>query len=156
MLEQEVASIIRFALDKADNPTPYYGEIKKDFMVPSIYFPAPEIDTYGETFCSYRMRYNWDIKFFHKSTEGAYALALSVLVALKNARNLIPVIDDTGSFTGENLRTIDPTIKKVDSGVYSMQIKWDSRHPYSRDVFQNMKRFYLHKEIRGGKNGTES
>lgn len=131
MLEQEIASIIKFTLDTAGNPAPYYSEVKEDFVVPSCYFPSPEIDTDGETFCTYRLRYSWFIKLFHKTTEDAYAMALKVLLALKGARNCVPLIDTNGQPTGENLRINDPEIKKLDSGVYQLALNWDSRRPYN-------------------------
>lgn len=131
MLEQEIASIIKFTLDSAGNPAPYYNEVKEDFIVPSCYFPSPEIDSDGETLVTYRLRYSWFIKFFHKTTEEAYAMALRVLLAIKGARDRVPIIDTEGKTTGELLRLRDPSIKKIDSGVYQLYISWDSRRPYN-------------------------
>lgn len=143
MLEQEIASIIKFTLDSADNPAPYYNEVKKDFVVPSIYFPTPEIDSDGETFTTYRLGYSWFIKLFHKTTEGAYAMALKVLVALKGARNCVPIIGTDGNPTGEKLRIKDPTIKKLDSGVYQLTIMWDSRRPYNDPEYLSSQGFTI-------------
>lgn len=149
MLEQEVASIIKFTLDNAGNPAPYYEEIKKDFIVPSCYFPSPEIDTDGETLRTYRMRYSWFIKFFHTTTSGAYAMAAAVLDALKRARNLVPLIDTNGEETGEKLRIQDPSIKKIDSGVYRLIIEWDSRRPYDLPEVEYMQEFYINGWLNG-------
>ena len=135
VLEQEVASLIKFILDSAGNPAPYYNEVKENFVVPSIYFPSPEIDSDGETFNTYRLGYIWRVKLFHKTTEDAYAMALKVLVALKAARNLIPLIGEDGEETGELLRIEDPEAKKLDSGVYQLTINWDSRRPYNDPEF---------------------
>jgi len=131
MLEQEVASIIKFTLDSAGHPAPYYNEVKENFAVPSIYFPSPEIDTGGETFSTYRLGYSWFVKVFHKTTEDAYAMALKVLLAIKGARNCVPLIATDGQNTGELLRIKDPAIKKLDSGVYQIEFGWDSRRPYN-------------------------
>ena len=38
MLEKEVASIIKFILDSAGNPVPYYHNMPENFVVPSVYF----------------------------------------------------------------------------------------------------------------------
>lgn len=143
MLEQEIASIIKFTLEKAGNPKPYYNEVKEDFVVPSCYFPTPEIDSDGETFVTYRLRYNWFIKFFHKTTEGAYAMAQSVLLAIKEARNLVPLINPDGNPTGENLRLLDPEIKKLDSGVYQLKLEWDSRRPFNDPEYPLMQNFNI-------------
>lgn len=92
MLEQEMASIIKFVLDNAQGPSPYYWNVPQHFCVPAAYFPTPEIDTGGETFLTYYMDYVWYIKLFHKTGQGAYSLGFSVITALKAARNLVPLI----------------------------------------------------------------
>ena len=53
MLEQEMASIMKYVIDRAGKPAPYYWEVPAHFVVPSAYFPMPEIDTGGETFLTY-------------------------------------------------------------------------------------------------------
>lgn len=143
MLEQEIASIIKFTLDTAGNPAPYYWEVKENFVVPSCYFPSPEIDTDGETFSTYRLRYSWFIKFFHSTTEGAYAMAQRVLLALKGARNCVPLIGEDGKPTGEKLRLQDPSIKKLDSGVYRLILEWDSRRPYNDPEYLRSQNFTI-------------
>lgn len=148
MLEQEIASIIKFTLDSAGNPAPYYNEVKEDFVVPSIYFPSPEIDSAGETFSTYCLGYSWYIKAFHRTTEEAYAMALQVLLALKGARNCVPLIGTDGKPTGEKLRIKDPEIKKLDSGVYQINISWDSRRPYNDPDYLLMQTY----EIEGWSN----
>lgn len=130
MLEQEVASIIKFTLDNAGNPSPYYDEIKSGFVFPSCFFPVPEIDTGGDTLSTFRMRYIWFINFFHTTTTGAYCMALSVLEALKKGRNLVPIIDTSGKETAEKMRILDPSAKKIDAGVVQLTIQWDSRRSY--------------------------
>lgn len=90
MLEQELASIMKYTLDRAGNPSPYYYEVPQHFTVPAVYFPTPEITTGGETFATYNMEYAWYIKFFHKSSQEAYALALAVLTAIKETVTLFP------------------------------------------------------------------
>ena len=155
MLEQEVASIIKFVLDSAGNPAPFYNEIKENFVVPSCYFPAPEIDTDGETFSAYRLRYNWFIKFFHKTTEEAYAIARNALIALKGARNSVPIIDTDGKPTGEILRLLDPSIKKLDSGVYQLSLAWDSRRPYNDPEYPLSADFSFIKDVYSEKELTD-
>ncbi|MCX4265958.1 MAG: hypothetical protein OSJ64_03975, partial [Firmicutes bacterium] len=59
MLEQELASIMKYLLDTADNPSPYYWQVPQNFVVPAIYFPIPEIVSGGETFLTYKLDYAW-------------------------------------------------------------------------------------------------
>lgn len=139
--EQEIASIMAFALEHADSPSPYYYDVPESFKYPAMYFPQPEITTAGETFRTYAMRYAWYINIFHDTTENAYALAWKVLTALKQRRNLVPLIDEDGTAltgSGSKLRLDDPSIKVVDVGVAQITLTWTSRRPYTYDEAQKM------------------
>lgn len=134
MLEQEMASIIKYIITKADNPAPYYWNVPAHFSVPAVYFPTPEIDTGGETFLTYYMDFVWYIKFYHSSEQGAYSLGYEVIKAIRAARNLIPLIDEEGSeISGNWVRVNDPTLRVIDSGAAQLTLSWRSRRPY-KDV----------------------
>ncbi len=134
MLEQDIASIIKFVSDKAGNPSPYYWKVPRSFMVPSVYFPTPEITTGADTLTTYSMEYVFGIMFFHKTSEKAYQLALSVLIAIRTHRNMIAVIDTTGNETNEILRVDDPKLKMLDNGAAQLEITWTSRRPYDTEA----------------------
>jgi len=148
VLEQELASIMRFILDATDSPAPYYHTIPEDFLVPSVYFPTPEITSDGETFLTYRLDYVWYISFFHSTTEDAYAMAHKALTAIKEARNLIPLISDTGAATGKGLRTKDPELKKVADGAYRLVIEFASRRPYRKSDAELAQNFTVNQSIK--------
>lgn len=133
MLEQEMASIIRFTLDKAGNPPPYYHEVPEGFLIPSVYFPPPEITSSGDTFRTYALRYTWFIKFFHLDAVRAYGLAFSVLDAIRAERNLVQLIDTKGKDTGRGFRIEDPTLKPIDGSPAAAQltVSWNSPRPYN-------------------------
>ena len=132
MLEQEMASIIKYVLDKAGGPAPYYWNVPQNFSVPAAYFPTPEIDTGGETFLTYYMDYVWFIKLFHKTGQGAYSLGYDVMAAIRAARNLIPLIAEDGSeVEGSWVRINDPQLKVLDDGAAQITISWRSRRPYN-------------------------
>lgn len=131
MLEQEIASIMKFVLDRAGNPSPYYWNVPEDFTVPAVYFPTPEIMTGGETFLTYYMDYTWFILFFAETSERAYALGWQVLTEIKRNRNLFPLIGTDGEETGETFRADDPRLKVLDNGAAQLQINWTSRRPYN-------------------------
>lgn len=141
MLEQDIASIIKFVLDKSGNPAPYYYNVPRSFAVPAAYFPVPKITTGGETFSTYRMEYDWFIKFFHRTTEKAYAKALQALTAILDNRNLIPLIDSAGEQTSESLRIEDPTIETLDDGAVQLKISFTCRHPYYRPEVEKMQHY---------------
>lgn len=131
-VEQEIASIMKFMLDHAGNPAPYYWEVPAHFVVPSIYFPMPEIETGGETFLTYGMDYTWYIKIFHRTKEKAYSLGLAVITAIQAARNLVPLIAEDGSeIEGKWIRLNDPKLTILDGGAAQLTLNWRSRRPYN-------------------------
>lgn len=131
MLEQEMASIIKFVLDHAGEPSPYYWNVPAHFTVPAAYFPTPEIDTGGETFSTYYVDYAWYIKLFHTTEQGAYSLGFNVVKAIRAVRNLIPLIGEDGQeIDGSWVRVDDPKLKVLDSGSAQLTINWRSRKPY--------------------------
>lgn len=145
LLEQEIASIITFALHYADNPSPYYNNVPQNFNYPAMFFPQPEIVTAGDTFSTYAMRYAWYINTFCVKTEEAFELAWKVLTAIKRKRNLIPLIGDNGEPDGTGLRLDDPSIKPIEAGVVQLTLSWTSRRPYDREDVQKMVEF----EVKG-------
>ena len=128
--EQEEESIIQFIVDACGNPAPYYWNAPEDFVVPSIFFPTPEIETGGETFRTYGMDYVWYVKFFADTPREAYNLGLKALSALKAKRHLVPLITTGGAQEGKGLRINDPALKLLDSGAAQLTVRWRSRRPY--------------------------
>lgn len=141
LLEQELASIIKFVLDNSENPAPYYYAVPEGFVVPAVYFPTPEISSRGETFSTYALEYAWFIKFFHSTTQDAYTLALNALTAIKANRNLIPLINADGEKTDEAIRLKDPGLSVVDNGAVQLKVEWASRRPYNAEEAIKMQAF---------------
>lgn len=154
MLEQEMASIIKFVLDHAKDPAPYYWKVPKHFAIPAAYFPPPEIDTGGDTFSTYSMDFSWYIKLFHKSEQGAYALGYAVTAAIRAKRNLIPLITEDGKVVPKSwVRIDDPSMKVVDDGAAQLTIHWKSRRPYDDTLaeVQQAQSFNLDLFMKSGK-----
>lgn len=154
VLEQEMASIMKYVIDRAGKPAPYYWEVPAHFVVPSAYFPMPEIDTGGETFLTYYMDYAWYIKLFHRKKEEAYQLGHAVLTAIRAARNLIPMIAEDGSEIEESwVRVNDPKLKMLDDGAAQLTINWRSRKPYNDTAVgaQRSQTFYVDVFMKSGK-----
>lgn len=152
MVEQEMASIIKFVIDQAGKPTPYYWNVPAHFFVPSIYFPMPEIDTGGETFCMYFVDYTWYIKLFHQTKEEAYSLGYAVVTAIREARNLIPLIAEDGNEMKRNwVRVNDPKLKLLDDGAAQLTLGWRSRKPYQSDDAERSQSFYYDIFMKSGK-----
>ena len=132
MLEHEMASIIKYVLDRAGGPSPYYWNVPRHFSIPAAYFPTPELDTGGETFLTYWTDFVWYIKLFHRTGQGAYSAGSAVLQAIRAGRNLIPLIAQDGSeIEGEWVRVNDPKLKVLDDGAAQLTMSWRSRRPYN-------------------------
>lgn len=137
MLEQEIASTMKFILDNTGSPTPYYRSVPQGFLVPAVYFPPPEIISAGDTLLTYSLEYSWYVKFFHRNTQKAQALAFAALTALQSRKNVVPLIDEKGRQTGRGFRMLDPLLKPLDNAA-QLTLMWKSPRPYNADPSQKM------------------
>jgi len=137
MLDQEIASAMKFIIEKSGNPAPYYYEVPQDFLVPAVYFPSPEVDTTGDTLATYALEFMWFVKFFHEDTGLAYDMGFSVLNALQSRKNVIPLIDQNGELTGRGFRMRDPRLKPLDHAS-QLTLLWTSPREYFTDVYEKM------------------
>lgn len=143
MIDQELASIIRFILSAIPEAAPHYFDTPKDFEVPAVYFPAPTFESKGETFLTYAFDYTWIIEIFHTTTEDAIALARRAADAIMANRRLIPLVDEAGELTGKGLRLHDPRVGKSGMLVASLTLGWASRRPYNAEDVQKMMSYIL-------------
>lgn len=143
LIEQEIASIMRFLLDAAGNPNPYYYSVPEKFITPAVYFPTPEVGTGGETFRTYRMEFAWFITFYCDTTEAAYALSHKALSAIMRSRMLIPLIGEDGKAAGGYVRITSASEKGVDTGVYQLYLTFVSRRPYDAAEVEAANNFIL-------------
>lgn len=154
MLEEEMAGIARFVLECANNPQPYYNEIMKDFIVPSVFFPPAEVSSSAFSFDSYEVSYSWFIKFFAKDKTEAYEKARAVMEQMLRKRRLIPMYDMAGEATGEKLQIRDPKIKGLDGATYQLTVEWDVIRPYETDIIPKMQRFQVDGWEKGDDTGS--
>ena len=125
-LEQEVISIIRYVLNKSGLEKFYTDELPKSFAIPSVYFPAPELDSEYDTLSTYSVHYRMPVRFFAAKTQAAYKYARTVANSLIAERNRVPLIDENGNNGGEHFKIKRSDVKKIDSGVYGFNVEWDS------------------------------
>lgn len=155
-LELELSSIFEFILKAADNPLPYYEYVPESFYVPAAYFPVPEIVTYGDTFSTYSAEYSWYVTFFHSSSQEAYILASKALTAIKESRNVIPLLDENGSITGRGIRIKDPELKPIDQCAVRLLIRFISHRPYKDPESIRMRINKILIRIKGGHHGKRN
>jgi hypothetical protein len=141
MLEHEISSVMKFVLERSDNPHPYYWSMPQDFIIPSVYFPQPEITSDGATTNHYELSYSWFIKFFAKDVQSAHVMGLAAFTALRSMRNAVPLIDTDGNPAGRVFRLQDPKLRTLDDMTAQLTLTWNSYRPYHRDEIQKMMRF---------------
>lgn len=155
MLEQEIASAIRFILDSTNGPTPYYHNVPQGFLVPAVYFPPPEILSAGDTLLTYSLEYSWYVKFFHEDTQKAQALAFAALTALQGRKNVVPLIDENGAPTGRGFRMLDPLLKPLENAA-QLTLMWKSPRPYNVGASQKMMTYDLNMAAKDAYEGAVS
>lgn len=135
MIEQEMASIARFILDRCGETAPYYWNVPESFIVPAVFFDIPEMTSGGETFLTYWSDYTWHVRFYSHSQQEAWQTCKEVFHAIKRARNLIPLIDSEGNqIENEGIRIDDPSMNMMDENSAMLSLSWRSRRPYDSTI----------------------
>jgi len=129
---------MKFLIEAADSPHPYYHNIPENFLIPAIFFPQTIINSRGFTLGTYALEYSWHIKFFAKDTQLSQAMAFASANAIQYTRNRIPIIDVSGNLTDNFLRLKAPSIRPVSDGVVQLSLSWESSHYYKREEIPAM------------------
>ena len=150
-LDQEIASIIKFTLDKSGNPSPYYWDVPEGFLIPSAFFPVPEVESDGSTLNSYAITFTMFIKFFSIDKQSACDLAFGVLRAINGLKCAIPMIGADGGSAGKRFRVKNPSAKGIEgeAGAAQLAVAWDSARPYDAAETVKIMEFGLNMHMRG-------
>lgn len=142
-LDSEMSGIIRYVKEIIGDKVQYlYKKIPENFKRPCIYFPVPEFRTRLSSTSYCNVSYMLLIKVFAPSTEEAYIYASKIALALAKDRYLIPVKYESDTKDNKNFFVQEPAISKTDSGVYTVEINWDSIKAYNKaDVLKMQKHF---------------
>lgn len=144
MLQDELASIIGYFYSR--QPIEFYTDrMPEDFFVPSMYFPLPVMSSGGDTLYGYKNTYQLFVKFFANRTPDALQAAGKIAESLKRKRFLIPLLSkEDGAATGRFVRLdAGMDIKELSEGIAQLSLKWRSRYPYEREVYEKMGKLYL-------------
>ena len=149
-MEQEVGSTARYILTAVGNSVhPYYRNLPESFQYPAVYFPVPEVSTRNATFDTYFSDYILSVTFFHSSKQEAYELALTALTAIKQHRNLVPLLDSTGKQIGNRyLRLDNPKIHCTSENTATLVIQFTTRKPYTDNRGRNVTSFYTNRYLK--------
>lgn len=142
-IENEIGSIIKYVQKVIGDDIQYlYHKIPEDFKKPSVYFPVPEFRTRPSSVGYYNVSYMMLIKVFAPSTEDAYMYASKIAFAMAKDRFLIPLVYEDNINRNKNFYVQEPEISKADSGVYTVEIDWDSARIYNeKEVLKMQKHF---------------
>jgi len=142
VIDQEMAGIIKFILDTVDLK-PYYEDVREKFVVPSVFFPLPEIMSSCCTLGSYKISYMWFVKFFGTDKTQAHRNASHVMYQLISKRLMITLYDKEGNKTFEKLRINQPRVKILDDTTCQLTIEWNSVRHYENEIYPQMDDFIL-------------
>ncbi|MDO4301644.1 MAG: hypothetical protein Q4D26_09680 [Clostridia bacterium] len=142
-MEQEISSIIKYIMSVIDEGIEcLIHKIPMNFNKPSIYFPVPEFRTNLSSTSCYEVSYMWLIKVFAPDDLQAYSIASDIVLGIASNRYLIPLLNDDGTKTEKSFTIYEPRISKVDNGVYTIEIDWDSIRLYTEKEVMKMRKHF--------------
>lgn len=110
----------------------YDLEVPVNFEIPSMYFPPPRPTTSNDTNQTYMKSYVLSVKLFHIDSRRAYSEAESIVDAISSDRNVIPLLNENGTFAENYVRITNLDLRVDDSGVAIIVVNWDSRYYYNK------------------------
>ncbi len=143
MLEYEIAAIYYFVAGII-TAQPYFEEVPLDMLLPCVFYPTPAPAASGFSVNAFMTEFAMYIKFMDHSTMAAYEMGEKVLQAIMGNRRKVPLVDEAGQLTGKNFRVNMPKLKKIENGVYQLELSWNRHTRYNakevtlaRDIFMN-------------------
>lgn len=143
MLEFEIAAIYYFVAGII-SAQPYFEEVPLDMLTPCVFYPTPSPTAMGFSANAYKTEFAMYVKFMDHDTMAAYGMGERVLQAIMGNRRKVPLVDADGKQTGKHFRVNMPKLKRIENGVYQMELSWDRHTRYdagevalARDIFMN-------------------
>ena len=149
LLEQSTGSVIAYVLNamKAAEPnlTAYYESVPERFMIPSVLFPAPEIEYHDQTLTDFILRYIMFVVVFGSASWKAHQIAEAANMAVHVARDKIPLLGEDGTATGRIVRVRDTSVRTLEAeqATTELAVTWDAPYKYYRPEVQKMQRMHL-------------
>jgi len=75
------------------------------------------------------------VKLFHQDSKQANFEAERIADAVREKRNIIPIVDINGAEIGDYVRIIRIETRIADNGVAIIQLTWDSRYFYEQEQY---------------------
>lgn len=143
MLEFEIAAIYYFVAGII-TAHPYFEEVPLDMLTPCVFYPTPSPTAARFSANAYKTEFAMYVKFIDHDAMAAYEMGERVLQAIMGNRRKVPLVDETGKRTGKHFRVDMPKLKRIENGVYQMELSWDRHTRYNaregllaREIFMN-------------------
>lgn len=122
----------------------YTDDLPQGFNIPSIYLPPLNHFDSSDSTTTYLTSYSLFGKVFAETTREACDIADQIATSLKNARNLIPLVNSDGSPANGYIRIKRVEVRQGDVGVSLLNLSWDSRYKYLKEqTYPKMGKFHL-------------
>ncbi|KAF1680814.1 phage portal protein [Bacillus mexicanus] len=130
-MNSETGSIMAFLYSQWSVPI-YERKLPDQFQVPSLYVPSPSVFEETDTVSTFKKTYSLNVKLFHHDSVQALDEADRLADAVREARNMIPLLNESGEKTGDMIRITRIETRVGDRGEAVMVIRWSSRYYYHK------------------------
>lgn len=130
-MNSETGSIMAFLYSRWPVPI-YERELPDQFQVPSLYVPSPSVFEETDTVSTFKKTYSLNVKLFHHDSVQALDEADRLADAIREARNMVPLLSEPGEKTGDMVRISRIETRVGDRGEAVMVIRWSSRYYYHK------------------------
>ncbi|MGQ9007018.1 phage tail terminator family protein [Bacillus stercoris] len=130
-MNSETGSIMAFLYSQWSVPV-YERELPDHFQVPSLYVPSPSVFEETDTVSTFKKTYSLNVKLFHLDSVQALDEADRLADAIREARNMVPLLSESGEKTGDMVRISRIETRVGDRGEAVMVIRWSSRYYYHK------------------------
>ncbi|WP_206458703.1 hypothetical protein [Anaerovorax sp. IOR16] len=137
MLENLIASITKRMCDIANIKKVYFDEVDDGFVSPSIFIPTAEQAPQGDTLTSFRFDTALYFKVFANTTKEAVKLAENITTQISKHKNIINILNEDGSNTGETFRLKSISCKKADTGIAQIYVRFQTVFAFDVDTSPN-------------------
>ncbi|MGG3031740.1 phage tail terminator family protein [Bacillus stercoris] len=130
-MNSETGSIMAFLYSQWSVPI-YERELPDHFQVPSLYVASPSVFEETDTVSTFKKTYSLNVKLFHHDSVQALDEADRLADAIREARNMVPLLSESGEKTGDMVRVTRIETRVGDRGEAVMVIRWSSRYYYHK------------------------
>ncbi len=147
-IDREVASIyheIERMLKEANNPVKQYVlEVPEDMKIPNISYSFPEVSPGMHSLSAYKKNSTLFLTVFHTNTYEAMHLAEFIVDEISKNRNKIPLVDEDGKATKDNMRLSEfPISSKIDEGVAQVEIHYPRYPEFAKDTGEKINNYNI-------------